>query len=189
MQAIAIMGIPDYVIRRCPVIPCKRTAFTVELAELIMSLMTSELGAGRISNLILKRRTFYWAASAKVYLEARNHRVGLESERGSLSSFGFRKTTRTVLPFSPFNLHCNGYGGRTGPSSRNIQRFFLAANIHLDLFADRFMMSLGGQVKWCYLYANKNSWALKDNFEYVSFQSWTLLLFLMSKHQLLAFHI
>ena len=147
VQAIAIMGIPDYVIRRCPVIPCKRTAFTVELAELIMSLMTSELGAGRISNLILKRRTFYWAASAKVYLEARNHRVGLESERGSLSSFGFRNTTRTVLPFPPFNSHCNGYGGRNCPSSRNIQRFFLAANIHLDLFADRFMMSLGGQVK------------------------------------------
>ena len=91
MQAIAIMGIPDYVIRRCPVIPCKRSAFTVELAELIMSLMTSELGAGQISNLILKRRTSYWAASARVYLEAQNHGVGLESGRGSPSSFGLRK--------------------------------------------------------------------------------------------------
>ena len=141
------MGFPLYVIRRCPVICFQKTTYTTELAELIMTLMTSELGAGQISTVIAKRRTAYWAASARVYLEAQNHGVILESERGSLSSFGFVRASRNILPFPPLTSHCGGFGGTTGPSSRNIQRFFIGMNVNLGSFADRFMMSLGGQVR------------------------------------------
>ena len=146
MSDLATMGIPPFVIRRCPVISFRRTTYTVELAELIMTLMTSELGAGQISTVIMKRRTAYWAASARVYLEAHTYNSTLDSEKGSLPSFGFMKAARVVLPFPTMNSHCNGFGGSNGPSSRNIQRFFIAAHTHLDPFADRFMMSLGGQV-------------------------------------------
>lgn len=140
------MGFPPYVIRRCPVIIFKRTAYTLDLAELIMTLMTSEMGAGQIQNLILKRRTSLWAANARVYLEAQEFRNLQETDKCTLHGFGFKKEARNILPFPPYKSHCNGYGGRTGPSSRNIQRFFIAAHEHVDLFADRFMMSLGGQV-------------------------------------------
>ena len=140
------MGFPLYVIRRCPVICFQRTTYTVELAELIMTLMTSELGAGQISTVIAKRRTAYWAASARVYLEAQNHSLILESERGSLSSFGFVRSPRIILPFPSLTSHCDGFGGTHGPSARNIQRLFLAIHENLGSFADRFMMSLGGQV-------------------------------------------
>ena len=146
MSDLAAMGIPTFVIRRCPVMSFWRTTYTVELAELIMTLMTSELGAGQISTVIMKRRTAYWAASARTYLEAHTHNSILDSERGSLSSFGFTKAARVVQPFPTMNSHCNGFGGSNGPSSRNIQRFFIAAHMLLDPFADRFMMSLGGQV-------------------------------------------
>ena len=141
------MGFPPYVIRRCPVICFQRTTFTVELAELILTLMTSELGAGQISSVIAKRRTAFWAASARVYLEAQNHSVTLVSHKGSLSSFGFVRAPTNIVPFPPLTSHCGGFGGSQGPSSRNIQRFFVAMTTHLDLFADRFMMSLGGQVR------------------------------------------
>ena len=48
--------------------------------------------------------------------------------------------------------HCNGYGGSRGPSSRSIQRFFVAGSAHIGAFADRFMMSLGGQVQFYYFF-------------------------------------
>jgi hypothetical protein len=152
MSDLAAMGIPSFVIRRCPVISFRRTTYTVELAEMIMTLMTSELGAGQISNVIMKRRTAYWAACARVYLEAQTYSSALNSEKRSLSSFGFAKAARAVLPFPTMNSHCNGFGGSSGPSSRNIQRFFIAFNAHLGLFADRFMMSLGGQVRSLHLF-------------------------------------
>ena len=147
MTDLASMGFPSYVIRRCPVICFQRSTYTVELAELILTLMTSELGAGQISSVIAKRRTAFWAASARVYLEAQNHSVILESDRGSLSSFGFMRASRNIAPFPSLTSHCGGFGGSRGPSSRNIQRFFIGMTTHLDLFADRFMMSLGGQVR------------------------------------------
>lgn len=55
IKDLAEMGIPSYVIRRCPVITFQKTCYTVELAELIMTLMTSELGAGQISNFIKRK--------------------------------------------------------------------------------------------------------------------------------------
>ena len=146
MSDLAAMGIPPFVIRRCPVISFRKTTYTVELAELIMTLMTSELGAGQISTVIMKRRTAYWAATARVYLEAHTYNLTLDSEKGSLSSYGFTKAARVVQPFPTMNSHCNGFGGSNGPSSRNIQRFFIVAHTNIDPFADRFMLSLGGQV-------------------------------------------
>ena len=112
-----------------------------------MTLMTFELGAGQISNVIMKRRTAYWVASARVYLEATKHAIDLETERGSLGSFGFLKPGSIIQPFPQFTTHCGGFGGTYGPSSRNLQRFFVANSAHLTMFADRFMMSLGGQVR------------------------------------------
>ena len=90
------MGIPSYGIRRCPVISIRKTCYSVELAELIMTLMTSELGAGQIATVIMKRRTAYWVASERVYLEATKHALNLESERGSLDSFGFSKPATII---------------------------------------------------------------------------------------------
>ena len=91
LNDLAAMGIPPFVIRHCPVILFRRTTYTVKLAELIMTLMTSELGAGQISTVIMKRRTAHWAASARVYLEAQTCNSTLDSQIGSLSSFGFKK--------------------------------------------------------------------------------------------------
>ena len=148
MKDLLEMGIPLFVIRRCPVISFQKTCYTTELAELIMTLMTSELGAGQISNIIKKRRTAYWVGSARVYLEANKHTSDFECERGSLGSFGFLQPAATIIqPFPQPCSHCGGFGGTHGPSPRNIQRFFVAYNAHLTLFADRFMMSLGGQVR------------------------------------------
>ena len=111
-----------------------------------MTLMTSELGAGQIANVIMKHRTAYWVASARVYLEATKHAIDLESERGSLASFGSLKAATIIQPFPQLTTHCGGFGGTHGPSSRSLQRFFVAYSAHLNMFADRFMMSLGGQV-------------------------------------------
>ena len=139
------MGFPPYLLRRCPVVTFSKTTYTVELAELLMTLMTTELGAGQISTFISKRRTAYWAASARVYLEAHTYSLGNESRRGNLSSFGFSREERQVPAFPLLTTHCNGFGGSRGPSARN-QRFFIAGSTHVGAFADRFMMSLGGQV-------------------------------------------
>lgn len=140
------MGFPAYLLRRCPVVPFSKTTYTVELAELIMTLMTTELGAGQISTFISKRRTAYWAASARVYLEANLHSLDGDSARGTLSNFGFSREEKQVDAFPLLTSHCNGFGGSRGPSARSIQRFFIAGSAHLGAFADRFMMSLGGQV-------------------------------------------
>ena len=136
------MGFPSFLLRRCPVVPFSKTTYTVELAELIMTLMTSELGAGQISTFISKRRTAYWAASARVYLEATMVSMERYSFRGNLSSYGFSRVKEVMEPFPSLLSHCDGFGG----SSRNIQRFFIAGSDHIGEFADRFMMSLGGQV-------------------------------------------
>ena len=140
------MGFPSFLLRRCPVVPFSRTTYTVKLAELTMTLMTSELGAGQISTFISKRRTAYWAASAKVYLEATMVSMERDSHRGNLSSYGFSRVNEVVEPFPLLLSHCDGFGGSKGPSSRNIQRFFIAGSAHVGAFADRFMMSLGRQV-------------------------------------------
>jgi hypothetical protein len=107
------------------VVPFKRTTYTVELAELIMTLMTTELGAGQISIFISKRRTAYWAASARVYLKANLNSVGSDSDRANLSSFGVSREEKTIDPFPSMTSHCNGFGGSRGSSARNIQRFFI----------------------------------------------------------------
>ena len=90
------MGFPMHVIRRCPVVCLMKICYTIELAELIMTLMTSELGAGQIATVIAKRTTAYWVSSARVYLEAQNHYISLDSERGSLSS-PFHHSPLTVI--------------------------------------------------------------------------------------------
>ena len=117
------MGFPSFLLRKCPVVPFSRTTYTVELAELIMTLMTSELGAGQISAFISKRRIAYWAASARVYLEATMVSMERDSHRGNLSSYGFSRVNEVVEPFPLLLSHCDGFGGSKGPSSRNIQRF------------------------------------------------------------------
>ena len=88
------MGFPPFLLRRCPVVPFNKTTYTVELAELIMTLMTTELGAGQISTFISKRRTAYWAASARVYLEANVHSLMRQSDVGNLSNFGFSRAEK-----------------------------------------------------------------------------------------------
>ena len=89
-----------------------------------MTLMTSELGAGQISTLIAKRRTAYWVSSARVYLEAQNHHISFDSERGSLTSFEFSRPSRVTQPFPSLTSHCGWFGGIHGPCPNNVQKFF-----------------------------------------------------------------
>ena len=114
--------------------PFSKTTYTVELAELIMTLMTSELGAGQISTFISKRRTAYWAASARVYLEATMVSMERDSFRGNLSSYGFSRAKEIVEQFPSLLSHCDGFGGSKGPSSRNVQRFVIAGSDHIGAF-------------------------------------------------------
>ena len=89
------MGVPPYILRRCPVISMLKTSYSSELAELILTLMTSELGAGQIANFINKKRATFWVSQARVYLEAH---VANTEDISSLSAFGF---TRSISS-SPF---------------------------------------------------------------------------------------
>ena len=122
-----------------------KTCYTKDLGELILILMTGELGAGQIAAMIAKHRASLWVSHAKVYLET--HAYDRE-DKASLRSHGFKQTTKTdtCKPFPIMTSHCNGFGGTKGPSTNQIQRFFLAASSHPADFGDRFMKSLGGQV-------------------------------------------
>ena len=115
------MGVPSYILRRCPVIPMSRTCYSSELAELILTLRTGELGAGQISNYIEKKRATFWATQARVYLEAH---VANKDDSTSLNAFGFTQDV-VCQPFPAMRSHCGGFGGTKGPSGRQIQRFFL----------------------------------------------------------------
>lgn len=136
------MGVPTYILRRCPVITMLKTCYSSELGELILTLMTSELGAGQISNFIAKKRAAFWVSQAKVYLQAHTE---YRKDTSSLNAYGFTQGN-TCLPFPSMTSHCGGFGGSRGPSRNQIQRFFLAASSHPAEFGDRFMKSLGGQV-------------------------------------------
>ena len=136
------MGFPSYVLRRCPVVTMTKTCYSKDLSELILILMTGELGAGQIATIIAKKRASFWVSHAKVYLEAHVHN---KDDRSSLRSFGFTRTD-VCKPFPVMISHCNGFGGTKGPSQNQIQRYFLAASSHPANFGDRFMKSLGGQV-------------------------------------------
>ena len=114
------MGVPPYILRRCPVISMLKTSYSSELAELILTLMTSELGAGQIANFITKKRAAFWVSQARVYLEAH---VANTEDISSLSAFGFTRSISSS-PFPTLTSHCGGFGGSRGPSQRQIQRFF-----------------------------------------------------------------
>ena len=42
----------------------------------------------------------HWVSSARVYLEAQNHHISFDSERGSLTSFEFSRPSRVITHLS-----------------------------------------------------------------------------------------
>ena len=133
------MGVPDHIIRWCPVVVFQKLALTQDLADTIMNLMTSELGASQISNFIKKKkRSSKYISHATIYLQV------MASSQNSLNDYGFG--SNSVLPFPPFFSHCDGYGGSNGPSVSAIKTLFLAISRRTVAIADRVMMSLGGEL-------------------------------------------
>ena len=55
LDDLVTMGVPGYIIRRCPVVVFQKSAATQDLADTIMNLRTSDLGASQVSNFIKKR--------------------------------------------------------------------------------------------------------------------------------------
>jgi hypothetical protein len=136
------MGVAPYILRRCPVVIMTKKRYSRELAELVLTLMTSELGAGQIATYVAKKRAAFWVSQARVYLESH---VSNKEDFSSLKAFGFVQSSSSS-PFPSLTSHCGGFGGSRGPSQRQIQRFFLAASSHPANFGDRFMKSIGGEV-------------------------------------------
>ena len=133
------MGVPNFIIRRCPVIIKKKTAYTQDLVDSILTMMTGSLGAEQISNFINAKRTSFWSANAIVYLE-----VMTDMAKNSLHNFGFTGTPPVGFP--TLLSHCNGYGGSNGVSKQAIQRLFIGMSKMTAAIGDRVMMSLGAQV-------------------------------------------
>ena len=138
-QDLITMGVPIPIIRRCPVVIRKKIAFSQDLANLILTLMTTELGATQIANIIQAQRSAYWATNAQVYLQA-----CADVTSNSLESHGF--TTVAPIGFPTFHSHCDGFSGSNGPSSQSIQRLFIFLSQKTAAIGDRVMMSLGGSV-------------------------------------------
>jgi hypothetical protein len=143
------MGFAPYILRRYPVVIKAKTCYSSELAKLILSLMTSELGAGQIATYVAKKRGAFWVSQARVYLESH---VSNKEDFSSLKAFGFVQSCSSG-PFPSLTPHCGGFGGSRGPSQRQIQRFFLAASSHPANFGDRFMKSIGGEVSKNHLHS------------------------------------
>jgi hypothetical protein len=133
------MGVPCYVIRRCPVVVKKKTAYTQDLVDSILTMMTGSLGAEQIANIIKAKRSSFWSAHAIVYLE-----VMADMAKNSLQNFGF--TAPPPVGFPTLLSHCDGYGGNTGVSKQAIQRLFIGMSKVTAAIGDRVMMSLGAQV-------------------------------------------
>jgi hypothetical protein len=93
------MRVSPYILRRCPVVTMAKTCYSSQLAELILTLMTTELGAGQISTFIAKKRAALWVSQARVYLEAH---VANSEDVSSLKAFGFIQTrSKSVRPNHP----------------------------------------------------------------------------------------
>lgn len=140
-EDLITMGVPLHIIRRCPVVIRKKVAYSQYLANLILTLMTTELGAGQIANIIQSLRSSYWASNAQVYLQALAD-VG----PGTLDSFGFTRPVTAPIGFPSLHSHCGGYGGSSGPSKQPFQRLFVTLSRKTADIGDRVMMSLGGSV-------------------------------------------
>ena len=133
------MGVPYYVIRRCPVVVKRKTAYTQNLVDSILTMMTGSLGAEQISNFIKSNRSSLWSSHALVYLE-----VMADLTKNSLQNFTF--TAPATAAFPALLTHCHGYGGNSGVSKQAIQRLFIGMSKMTAAIGDRVMMSLGAQV-------------------------------------------
>lgn len=146
IDSLLLMGFPKSTLRRCPVVTSPQKAVTKELYSFIMSHMTSELGAGQISSLIRKERTFLWCEQAMVYLGAVLHEKEEYEKKQGLGGFGYISPPKSPTAFPPIYSHCSGYGGSQGLGRAYIADIFLSGNRKVELLADQVMQSLGGQV-------------------------------------------
>jgi hypothetical protein len=85
IPSLHIMGFPLILTRQCPVITFLKSAVTQGLAEYVITMMTSELGAEQIMKGLGKLRDAEWAYHARIFLELQKQLATPSSTSGASS--------------------------------------------------------------------------------------------------------
>jgi hypothetical protein len=83
------MGFPLSITRQSPVITLYKSAVTQELAEYVITMITSELGAEQIMKGLGKLRDAEWAYNARIFLEVQNQLATPSSTLGASFTFNY----------------------------------------------------------------------------------------------------
>jgi hypothetical protein len=134
------MGIPVFVLKRCPVLALGQSCWTKELVNFVCTMMSTQVCVAEIRHIIRRLRVAKWVEDCSVYLQACDHKVKL------IKSSNVDNRVVDVCPFPRLTHHCGGYGGTLGPGKNQILDVFSALTQAPATFSDRFMKSLGGTV-------------------------------------------
>jgi len=146
IDSLHLMGVPLAITRQCPVIALYKSAVTQELAEHIVNMMTSELGAEQIMKGLRKLRDGEYVYKARIFLEVQNQLAKPSSTSDIRSLFQAHAEEFIPKPFPCREQHCGGYGGSRGPSAQHATKIYIAATAYTANLADQIMIALGSDV-------------------------------------------